>query len=747
MTSTAHKRGRGTGLKAKDLNPDTAAAIAFLQRFHSNGPWHLVAISEGKVRGQTFTGIAEMRVWLDARQGKANLYFHVNRLRHKPKSGKATKADIAAGAYLHVDVDDPSAAALDRIRASDPPPSVITYSGGGYQAFWRLDRHTENLQMVESCNTALATRLGGDNCHNIDRIMRLPGTINVLSKQKIARGRKPALAYIVEENWDRVIDGFAVQETKHTSTAVVSHDVRPVGIDALGADIDKFLLALIQTGDDPSAPRGTDKARFGSRSEALWRAINELLRLGFDDETIAGLILNPELGISESVLDKPSPTKYASRQVAKAREGLSIFPDVTPVGRPRATLPNTKLALIKLGIECRFDEFKLRYEINGHQIEQFVGEVSDPALLRLRELIYENYKFDPNTETVLTAVQTLANHARFHPVRDYLDGLIWDGKNRIDDWLTVYAGAEKTDFTRAIGSLFFTAAVRRVRSPGCKFDELIVLEGEQGTNKSQALKLLAIESDWFSDDLPLGLSTRETIEALSGRWIVEVAELNGMRKADVEKIKALLSRDTDRARTAYAKTVTDARRQCVVIGTTNAEQYLRDLTGNRRFWPVRIERFDLVSLTKDRDQLWAEAALREANGESIRLPEELWAVAAVAQNERIQENPFVSVLDRVFREHAKRGEGRQMEGKVLVQDVWTAVGIPPERRSQFHLEMLGHAMQELGWTRKRLRVGENGRAYMYVRGDEPYCRINVYAGDRGDPGSASYESDEEKPEY
>jgi hypothetical protein len=207
------------------------------------------------------------------------------------------------------------------------------------------------------------------------------------------------------------------------------------------------------------------------------------------------------------------------------------FPDVTKNGHPRLSLPNTKVAFTKLRLECRHDLFKLRYLINGEAIESFVGEVSDPALLRVRERIYECFGFDPSTQTVHTAVQTLANHHRFHPVRDYLDELHWDGVQRIDNWLTHYAGADNTEYVRAVGALVLVAAVRRVREPGCKFDEILVLENpEQGNNKSSALQVLAVRREWFSDNLPLGLSAKETIEALSGHWIVEASELHGMRK-------------------------------------------------------------------------------------------------------------------------------------------------------------------------------------------------------------------------
>ena len=407
------------------------------------------------------------------------------------------------------------------------------------------------------------------------------------------------------------------------------------------------------------------------------------------------------------------------------------FPDVTDKGGVRASVPNTMVAVTKLGVDCRHDLFKLRYVVNGHEIETFVGEVADPGLLRLCELVHERFDFYPAAQTMHTAVRTLANHHRFHPVRDYLDGLHWDSMSRIDTWLTTYGEVEDNEYVRAVGALVLTAAVRRVRQPGCKFDEILVLENpEQGNNRSSALQVLAVEREWFSDNLPLGASAKETIEALSGHWILEASELQGMRKGDIDKVKAFASRDTDRARMAYDRAVTEARRQCVIIGTTNSERYLRDLTGNRRFWPVRTGRFDLDALKRDRDQLWAEASAREASGASIRLPERLWLMAAAEQRERVVENPFISVLDSVLREKdgMKDGEwvdGKPMEGKVAAEDVWAIVGVRPGHRSQQHFEWLGDAMKQLGWERVNLRAGSGMRAYFYTRGPKPYNRITV----------------------
>jgi predicted P-loop ATPase len=140
-----------------------------------------------------------------------------------------------------------------------------------------------------------------------------------------------------------------------------------------------------------------------------------------------------------------------------------------------------------------------------------------------------------------------------------------------------------------VGRLWLVAAVRRIREPGCKFDEMLVLESPtQGLDKSSALAALAVKDDWFTDQLPLNADDKKVIETLAGRWIVEAAEL-----------KAFLSQRIDRARMSYGRLVTEVPRQCVIVGTTNDDAYLRDSTGNRRFWPVKIDRFDLAALRRD----------------------------------------------------------------------------------------------------------------------------------------------------
>lgn len=352
---------------------------------------------------------------------------------------------------------------------------------------------------------------------------------------------------------------------------------------------------------------------------------------------------------------------------------------------------NIKLAISKLGITLFYNEFSTQTEIKG--LPNFGLELTDAGVICLRFLIDERFHFLPEKQMTDDVITDLAYLNRYHPVRDYLKGLSWDKTPRIDKWLVTYGGAEDNEFNRAIGRLFLIAAVRRVRKPGCKFDTVIVLESPEGKNKSSAVRELAIKEEWFTDNLPVGASSKEVIEQSGGIWIAEYPELEGLSKKEAQRIKAFLSRQTDRARAAFGRRSQSVNRQFVAIGSVNDDKYL-SAEENRRWWPVKIEKFKLDDLKRDVDQLWAEAAHYEALDEEITLKEELWSVAKEVQDERKVENPFVDTL------RERLGDG---DGWILSTTVWMLLDVPIERRKG-SCGLLGAAMKELGFVRGRVKA-------------------------------------------
>lgn len=317
------------------------------------------------------------------------------------------------------------------------------------------------------------------------------------------------------------------------------------------------------------------------------------------------------------------------------------------------------------------------------------------------------------TGTVKECMVTVAKGDPFNPLVDWLTSLEWDGQERIENWLSFYLGAEPirdegdeqrdiTEYLRSVGPKFLISAVARALRPGCKADCMLVLEGPQGRLKSSSMRAL-FGPDWFSDDLPdfthqyIGLH-------LQGKWCFELAELASLNKAESNKVKAVLSRQVDRYKAPYDRFTQEHPRQCVMVGTTNpVDGYFRDPTGSRRFWPVTCGTIDLEALTRDRDQIWAEAVHSFERGDPWWLENGETDAAKTEQDERQESDPW----EKVVLEAAAKSEFAETS-TILSADLGIKVG----DQTRFDEMRVAGILTKSGYTRKRTMVN-GSRAWRF----------------------------------
>lgn len=378
-------------------------------------------------------------------------------------------------------------------------------------------------------------------------------------------------------------------------------------------------------------------------------------------------------------------------------------------GSPKKCLENVLTTLFHCpawqGV-VRHNVFTDRMELTGtiptstsHPEGETLGGWRDGPALWCMSWFNATLGFEPALDMMERSLSELARRNPFHPVRDYLNSLVWDGVLRTDGMLHQMFGADNTPVHCAMGSKWLISAVARAMLPGCQVDHMLVLEGPQGTRKSTALRTLVGDA-WFRNS-PLDLRDKDAMQALRGCWVYEFDELDSFRGRDATRVKSFITGRVDSYRPPYGRYPIDAPRHCVFAGSTNEERYLSDPTGARRFWPVLCGAIDIPTLAAARDQLWAEAVHRYRAGELWYVPDgDLADQFRELQGERQEIEPWVeqtrSWLDGLL-------EYRRQEGVTTQQAIGTGLEMKAASIGRKEEIRMGHVLKTLGWIRRRER--------------------------------------------
>lgn len=414
----------------------------------------------------------------------------------------------------------------------------------------------------------------------------------------------------------------------------------------------------------------------GTRNNACYIAACRGKEFGLSPETTIKFIstgMPLEEALSPGELDAVVRSAFIhSRSVAGSENAQAVFKklpkkpsgsylwDLDNKKKAKPTLGNLTelLSLDEMGLTGLLAFNKLRSEIETTRpvpwppYKQKVWDSSDT--IHLKHYISRVQKMEYSVSVVDEGVLAVAMHQGFHPVLDWLMPISWDGKPRLDTWLTRICGVKDTPYTRAAAAITIMASVKRMIHPGCKFDYMLILEGKQGSLKSSVIKTLAGNNPQLYSETGLNLAglsaEKDTVAIISNKMFVEIAELVMNTKGEAEQVKAFLTRQYDEVRMPYQKYTKSIPRQCVFIGTTNPERgagYFRDNTGNRRFWPVECSgNIDLLTLELERDQLFAEALVRVNKGEKLYMDKAIEDLAEGEQEERVMVDPWQDLLEQ-----------------------------------------------------------------------------------------------------
>lgn len=476
-------------------------------------------------------------------------------------------------------------------------------------------------------------------------------------------------------------------------------------------------LDLDQIGIDPRHRRiftGQEPYSKSDRTLAYFAA-NKIIDAGGGRPQVMRVLTNPEWPTSAHCRAKGETGAVVRASRLYDRIIAARGQDYFRKGRGNEIDPshpyNIRKALGEIGVVLSFDSFSREAIIDGLDpkfTDRASGrtKINDETAGEIFLTIIEQCGFKPDVNVFRRALHSEARRSTFNPVCEMLDRAqaAWeatpedDRASFLETWLIEFAGVEDTPLNRALSKMLLIAAVRRVRKPGTKFDNLLILESPQGWAKQKFLKALAVEEGWYTNATPIGADGKIVMELMQGKWIGEIAELNKFSQREIGSVKVFLDTTHDRGRLAYAEHTSEIGRAFVFVGTTNEDEYLSDPTGNRRFNPIRLgKEIDVEGFRGIVLSLWGEAAAAEAAGAPHELPSEFWETAAEEQKAREIENPLTDVI----RFHFEAFE----EGKVTRDDAFVVAGYADAgRRSPKIKKQLVEAMEIAGFAAGVIKI-------------------------------------------
>ena len=546
---------------------------------------------------------------------------------------------------------------------------------------------------------------------SLGQIVQAPDELLFLIKTKNLR---------LETGMDEAIDD--AQSVSRFSEFLVKR--APLAIEGEQGDKTTFKVAC----------RGRDYGLSAAKTYALMQQFwNPFCQPPWKDRELK-VKVNNAYAYNEDALGKRHPLadfEAIQTEEEKADPDGEIRWDMTDTGILKKTLNNTvnffRLKDSDIKDLLRYNEFTHDIECVKHfpwqgKSVRLPKLWDDSDAINCKYYLSNQKHFDVPTMILHEAALVLAKRKPFHPVRNYIKSLEWDGKPRLDTWLCHYAGAEANDYVRTVGKKVLVAALARIFNPGCKFDYVLVLEGKQGVGKSTLCEILG--GEWFGD-ITLDTHNKDTIDAMRGKWIIEASEMEVSRRSETQALKAFITRRVDRVRLAYAKAAKDFPRQCIFIGTTNPESeagYLKDTTGNRRFWPVHVPLVKMTELAHDVDQLWAEAYECFKNGEELYITDlDISNYAQEEANKRRLSDPWLDIISEFIALPVLDTKNKSVERfSVTAKEIWEdGLGGIAKQFSRREQVRINQCLSQLGWKTAVAydkNIKQNRRAFIKTAG-------------------------------